>query len=46
MVDERALCRREAKAFVERLSKLSALDPKVTMLRRMYLGTAHGRVMD
>jgi MraZ protein len=37
---------KEWEAFEERLSKLSALDPKVTMLRRMYLGMAHECVLD
>ena len=36
----------EWEAFEERLSKLPQLDPKVTMLRRMYLGRAHECVLD
>jgi MraZ protein len=37
---------KEWEAFEERLSKLPQLDPKVTMLRRMYLGRAHELVLD
>ncbi|MFO0726870.1 MAG: division/cell wall cluster transcriptional repressor MraZ [Myxococcota bacterium] len=37
---------KEWEAFEDRLSKLSALDPKVTMLRRMVLGMAHECLLD
>ena len=36
----------EWEAFEEKLSKLSQLDPKVTMLRRMYVGMAHECTLD
>jgi MraZ protein len=31
----------EWEAFEDRLAKLSQVDPKVTVLRRLYVGTAH-----
>ncbi|MCC7381851.1 MAG: division/cell wall cluster transcriptional repressor MraZ [Deltaproteobacteria bacterium] len=37
---------KEWEAFEERLSKLPQLDPKVTMLRRMYVGRAHECALD
>lgn len=37
---------KEWEAFEQRLSKLPQLDPKVTMLRRMYLGRAHELALD
>lgn len=36
----------EWEAFEDKLAKLSQLDPKVTMLRRMYVGMAHECTLD
>jgi MraZ protein len=36
----------EWEAFEERLAKLSQVDPKVTALRRLYVGTAHELSLD
>ncbi len=36
----------EWEAFEDKLAKLSQLDPKVTMLRRMYVGMAHECSLD
>src|SRR5687767_2056580 len=36
----------EWEAFEERLAKLSQLDPKVTMVRRLMVGMAHEHALD
>jgi MraZ protein len=36
----------EWERFEERLGQLSQVDPKVTILRRLYVGTAHECVLD